>query len=141
MLILLGIVILLISFVIALISMIREQREIKNREPANEPERLEQSPVESDQKEKPEARGIDILKSRIEELAAQEEQEAQKQEQLPQVEITAPEEKQMLANVQTLHEVNVGDIIGSDPRSPDGTSGTISVQDLVKKRREGRRAG
>lgn len=118
--------------------MIREQREIENREPVSEPEVLKQSPDESDQKEKPQARGIDILKSRIEELAAQEEQEAQKQQQLPQVEITAPEEKQMLASVQGVIEPKE---VPADSRFPGGTSGTISVQDLVKKRQEGKRAG
>ncbi|MEK7110266.1 MAG: hypothetical protein AAB867_00220 [Patescibacteria group bacterium] len=157
MLILLSIVILLISFVIAIVSMIREQREIENRQ--LQPDDLgasssTQSTPPTEREEKPQARGIDVLKSRIEQLA-QEELEQQKEQPAPDLtgQITKPREKQMLTEAQegyrpaagqrviepkVVPEPGVGEIFGADGRFPVGTSGTISVADLVKKRQDQR---
>ena len=156
MLILLSIVILLISFVIAIVSMIREQREIENRQ--LQPDDLgasssTQSTPPTEREEKPQARGIDVLKSRIEQLA-QEELEQQKEQPAPVTyQITLPREKQMLTEAQegyrpaagqrviepkVVPEPGVGEIFGADGRFPVGTSGTISVADLVKKRQDQR---
>lgn len=157
MLILLGVVILLISFVIALVSMIREQREIENRQ--LQPDDLgasnsAQSTPNGAREAKPQARGIDVLKSRIEQLA-QEELEQQKEQPAPDLtgQITLPREKQMLIEAQegyrpaagqrviepkVVSESGVGKIFGADGRFPVGRSGTITVADLVKKRQEER---
>lgn len=148
MLIILAIVILLISFAIAVVSMIREQREIENREErASEPV-PEQSAQQSDQEVKPQAHEIDTLKSRIEELAREE--LAQHEEQpVPDMtgQITSPAEQQMLAEAQTKGQAVIepkevpelpAQTFGADSRFPN-VAGTISVADLVKKRQEGKR--
>lgn len=99
----------MISFVIALISMIREQREVESAERSTDDSaKWQQSsaPVAPREEEKPEARGIDVLASRIKELAAGEQEEQQKGETFNQ--------------------------LGPPERFP--VSGTISVQDLAKKR-------
>lgn len=137
--------------------MIREQREIENRQLQLDDLRASnsaQSTPPAEREEKPQARGIDVLKSRIEQLA-QEELEQQKEQSVPDLtgRITLPREKQMLTEAQEgyrsaagqrviepkeVPESGVGEIFGADGRFPVGTSGTISVQDLVKKRQDQR---
>lgn len=102
----------MISFVIALISMIREQREVESAErSADDSAKWQQSPapVAPREEEKPEAREIDVLASRIKELAAGEQEEQQK-----------------------------GETFNQGPLERFPVSGTISVQDLAKKREDQR---
>lgn len=115
--------------------MIREQRGIENRQlpPADlgASNSAQSTPVVAAREEKPQARGIDVLKSRIEQLA-QEELEQQKKQPAPDlVSLTEPEEKQMLTEAQARWQPATGQGTGEPKEVP---SGTISVQDLVKKR-------
>lgn len=138
--------------------MIREQREIENRQLQPDDLRASnsaQSTPNGAREEKPQARGIDVLKSRIEQLT-HEELEQQKEQSAPDItgQITLPREKQMLTEAQAplrqdsagqaviepkvVSESGVGEIFGADGRFPVGTSGTITVADLVKKRQDQR---
>lgn len=141
MLILLGIIILIISFVIAVISMIREQAEVEGGRVGDDLKSANEnagSPVgvsahQESNSDKPQAKGIDVLKSRIEELSRQ---DASDESAGPQMSATSDPnlttaEKEMLQQVQSPQPAGQSVIEPKEGRFPDGE---ILVQELAKKR-------
>lgn len=134
MLIFLGIIILVISFVVALVSMIREQRKFSHKagtgvEPAGQKEmqeaEVESRPVgvENPDSSKPDAKKIDLLQSRIEESDENVSQQASQRV----IEPSAPGQDEDLA-----------DLFGAEHRHPSIGAATVNIADLVRKRNEKR---
>lgn len=143
MLIFLGIVILVISLVIAFVSMIREQREIENRGRIGDRRadfgEGEEKKVTEALAEKPQVHSVDILALRIKELA-QEELAQQAPAAMPDLArvVTDPREKQMLAETQASPRPNsVGtsmdkpDSEGQAPLRPNSAGASMGKQDFA----------
>lgn len=143
MLILFGIVILIISFVIALVSMMREHKRIGENQkeifPVSAQEEGQVSgeekvePLDTEGQQAPLAKSLDHLKIKIEELAAQEAGLGQPVVQ-KEVEKTKNIEQKVIEPQVVGEHDSLGDLFGSEHRFPAGTSGTISVQDLAKEK-------
>lgn len=123
MLILLGIIILIISFAIALVSMIKEQKRIfHNNSSEQEAKGPEASELESEVSSSPDAKPLDHLKSRIEELEAREVKSGKISDPQQVIEPVVPEPSE--------HRFSSG------PGS--GIIGIIKVADLVREKNKSR---
>lgn len=123
MIILLGIIILIISFVVALVSMVREQKRIwqniGNLQRGQEIEKLEDANVALPETTAvPDAVPLDHLRNRVEELRAN---EAANQE----------------SESTNQHVIDPDfDILGAKHRFGSDTTGTIHVADLVREKNQ-----
>lgn len=149
MLIFLGIIILVISFVVALVSMFREQRKLSHNartgvEPASRKEmqeaQVESRPVgvENLDSSKPDAKKIDLLKSRIEELEAQEAAPSQRPERVKQLDesVSQQSNQRVIAPSAPDQNEDLADLFGAEHRHPPISATTINIADLVRKRNE-----
>lgn len=143
MLIFLGAVILLISFVVALISMIREQRKVSasSQQLEHPPEVERHTEMEHAREEVklplPDANHLDVLKSRIDELARQEADEARN---LSRQEVPDVKSQDQHIDKDAYERAKLDELLAGKKQNTGkdeqlgATSGTISIADLVKEK-------
>lgn len=161
MLILLGVFILIVSFVIALVSMMRENRKVsENKERLQSWAKVEK-PIEAENakeepKSPPDANQLDVLKSRIDELAAQEAAESGNLSK--EAKLTGDERGDEAIDKKAFERAKLDEFLGGQSKAQDSlqnneqdeeldnlfglakkpsassTDGTISVQDLAREK-------